>query len=68
MIGTTARVLVGLMIGAAMLIALTIALCTDLFAPETRPSLRGVRPKSGRAFRRSTLGSQAPRSLMEAGT
>ena len=68
MIGITARILVGLMIGAAMLIALTLALRTDLFAPETRPSVRGVRPKSGGTFRRPTLRSQAPRSLMEVGT
>ena len=57
MIGTTARVLFGLIVGAAVLVAVTIALCTDLFAPETRPALRRVRPTGKRP---------AIRSLMEA--
>ena len=36
MIGTAARIVFGLIVGAAMLVAVTIALCADLFAPETR--------------------------------
>jgi hypothetical protein len=59
MIGTTARILFGLIVGAMALVAVTIALCTDLFAPETRPALRRASPKSKRP---------AIRSLMEAGT
>jgi hypothetical protein len=59
MIGTTARILIGLIVGAVLLIAVTVALCTDLFAPETRSALRGVRAMRKRP---------AVRSLMEAGT
>ena len=68
MIGTAARILLGLIAGAAMLIAVAIALCTDLFAPETRPSLRVVRPTLARLRRRPDLQSRAGRPLMEAGT
>jgi hypothetical protein len=68
MIGIAVRVLIGLIVGAAVLVAVIIALCTDLIAPETRPSMRGVRPTLGRTFRRPTVRNQAPRSLMEAGT
>jgi len=56
--GTAARILIGLIVGAAMLFAVAIALCTDLFAPETRPTLR--RP---RLVRRRPV-----RSLVEART
>ena len=56
--GTAARILIGLIVGAAMLFAVAIALCTDLFAPETRPTLR--RP---RFLRRRPV-----RSLVEART
>jgi hypothetical protein len=59
MIGTTARILIGLIVGAAMLIAVTVALCTDLIAPETRPALRRAR---------LTRKRPAIRSLMEART
>ena len=68
MIGTTARILLGLIVGAAMLIAVAIALCTDLFAPETRPSLRIVRPTLARLRRRPGLQSLPGRRMMEAGT
>jgi hypothetical protein len=68
MIGTAARILLGLIVGAAMLIAVVIALCADLFAPETRPSLRAMQPTLARVRRRPSSPSQAARSLMEAGT
>jgi hypothetical protein len=68
MIGTTVRILVGLMVGAAMLIAVAIALCADLFAPETRPSLRGARVPLVRMLRPPTQPNRARRSLMEAST
>jgi hypothetical protein len=68
MIGTATRILLGLIVGAAMLIAVVIALCTDLFAPETRPSLRAMQPTLARLQPRPSSRSQAARSLMEAGT
>lgn len=48
MIGTTAKIVFGLIVGAALLVAVTIALCADLFAPETRPALRRVRSPAKR--------------------
>jgi hypothetical protein len=48
MIGTTAKILLGMIVGAALLVAITLAICTDLFAPETRPALRGVRLRVAR--------------------
>jgi len=69
MIGTAAKIVFGLFVGAAMLVAVTIALCTDLFAPETRPALRRVRfvgkRRMGAQERKS---GPAIRSLMEART
>jgi hypothetical protein len=35
MIGTAAKIVFGLIVGVAMLVAVTIALCADLLAPET---------------------------------
>jgi len=43
MIGTTARILVGVIIGVAVCVALVVALCVDLFATETRPSMLRAR-------------------------
>jgi hypothetical protein len=58
MIGTTAKILFGMIVGTAMLIAITTALFADLFAPETRPV-----PRRARVMRkRPTV-----RSMMEAG-
>ena len=68
MITTTARILVGLLVGVATLVAVSIALCADLFAPETRPSLRGRRPTLARMLRGPTQPNRARRSLMEAST
>lgn len=59
MIGTTAKIALGTIVAAAMLIAVAVALLADLMAPETRPALR--RPRSMRS--RRTI-----RSLMEART
>ena len=59
MIGTTAKIALGTIVAAAMLIAVAIALCADLMAPETRPALR--RPRSLR--KRQTI-----RPMMEART
>ena len=58
MIGTTARIALGLIVGAAMLVVVAMALFADLIAPETRPTLR----------RPCTLRRQANRSLVEART
>ena len=65
MIGTAAKIVFGLFVGAAMLVAVTIALCTDLFAPETRPALRRV---CSVGKRRTASDGSAIRSLMEART
>ena len=59
MIGTAAKIVFGLIVGAAMLVAVTMALCADLFAAETRPALRRARSIGKRP---------AIRSLMEART
>jgi hypothetical protein len=56
--GAVAKILIGMIVGAAMLVAVVVALCTDLLAPETRPTLR--RP---RLIKRRTV-----RSLVEART
>lgn len=61
MIGATAKIALGTLVAAALLIAVAIALCADLMAPETRPALR----RSRTMRRRET---QTARSLMEAGT
>ena len=61
MIGATSKILLGVIVSAALLVALAVAMCIDLFAPETRPALRRPRRKVGR--RRPAI-----RSLMEART
>ena len=49
--GTAAKIVIGLIVAAAMLVAVAVALCTDLFASETRPKLRRPRPIRRRAVR-----------------
>ena len=40
MIGLAARVLIGVVVGAVLSVALITAIIVDLFAHETRPSMR----------------------------
>ena len=75
MIGTAAKIVFGLILGATLLVAVTFALCADLFAPETRPALRRVRSPGKRQTEVQVARAQerrsdrpAIRSLMEART
>jgi len=69
MIGTAARIVFGIIIGVAVSVAVVIALCVDLFATETRPTLRArsyVRRMDGKP--KAAWSTARARSLSEAHT
>ena len=65
--GTTVKIVIGLIAGILMLGAIAIALCTDLFSPETRPTLLQRQRVRRGGVRDAGVSRRAEvRSLMEA--